>query len=342
MYNFFSTLHLVWTVTTHVSEKYGIMLNMNNTPINRRNTECWKADVQESVLFYNNWFLDFAPATYVAARKSAMSKVEAAFAMTKFFCDITPDVFKEHPEMISILRMSTTPPLARDRLSGLSDVSKQLLKSLEEGKGCTKEAELSRVLQIINRLLDREILPWLDRGDAPRGAEAKVASAIIGDRVCGSMADPLIRNEQEHRQLRCIEAFLLERGYELVRSKDIPSCTAMAPGTFAYHLNVPAKVARGKKVKIPVDVAVMRRDAKSGDIPLFIECKSAGDFTNTNKRRKEEAVKIEQLRKTYGNDAGLLLFLCGYFDSGYLGYEAAEGIDWVWEHRISDLEKAGV
>jgi hypothetical protein len=34
------------------------------------------------------------------------------------------------------------------------------------------------------------------------------------------------------------------------------------------------------------------------------------------------------------------LFLCGYFDSGYLGYEAAEGIDWVWEHRISDLEKA--
>ena len=33
------------------------------------------------------------------------------------------------------------------------------------------------------------------------------------------------------------------------------------------------------------------------------------------------------------------LFLCGYFDSGYLGYEAAEGIDWVWEHRIDDLAK---
>lgn len=70
--------------------------------------------------------------------------------------------------------------------------------------------------------------------------------------------------------------------------------------------------------------------------------KSAGDFTNTNKRRKEEAIKIEQLRKTYGNGAGLVLFLCGYFDSGYLGYEAAEGIDWVWEHRVADLEKAGV
>ena len=32
-----------------------------------------------------------------------------------------------------------------------------------------------------------------------------------------------------------------------------------------------------------------------------------------------------------------ILFLCGYFDSGYLGYEAAEGIDWIWEHRIDDL-----
>jgi len=27
----------------------------------------------------------------------------------------------------------------------------------------------------------------------------------------------------------------------------------------------------------------------------------------------------------------------GYFDSGYLGYEAEEGIDWVWEQRIDDM-----
>jgi len=29
--------------------------------------------------------------------------------------------------------------------------------------------------------------------------------------------------------------------------------------------------------------------------------------------------------------------LCGYFEPGYLGYEASEGIDWIWEHRINDL-----
>ena len=65
------------------------------------------------------------------------------------------------------------------------------------------------------------------------------------------------------------------------------------------------------------------------------------DFTNVNKRRKEEAQKMMQLRNTYGSVV-FILFLCGYFDSGYLGYEAAEGIDWIWEHRISDMEALGL
>jgi hypothetical protein len=63
---------------------------------------------------------------------------------------------------------------------------------------------------------------------------------------------------------------------------------------------------------------------------------------NTNKRRKEEATKVTQLRATYGDKVKFVLFLCGYFDSGYLGYEAAEGIDWVWEHRIDDLKQLGL
>lgn len=95
-------------------------------------------------------------------------------------------------------------------------------------------------------------------------------------------------------------------------------------------------------VNMPIDAVIMRQASKKGDYPVLIECKSAGDFTNTNKRRKEEATKIEQLRNTYGRRIEFVLFLSGYFDSGYLGYEAAEGIDWVWEHRISDLQRAGI
>ena len=89
-------------------------------------------------------------------------------------------------------------------------------------------------------------------------------------------------------------------------------------------------------------VVIMSENARAGDLPLFVEAKSAGDFTNRNKRRKEEAMKMAQLRNTYGSSARFILFLCGYFHSGYLGYEAAEGIDWVWEHRIDDLALFGV
>jgi hypothetical protein len=37
-----------------------------------------------------------------------------------------------------------------------------------------------------------------------------------------------------------------------------------------------------------------------------------------------------------------VLFLCGYFDAAYLGHEAAEGIDWIWEHRPEDLDQLGI
>ena len=51
---------------------------------------------------------------------------------------------------------------------------------------------------------------------------------------------------------------------------------------------------------------------------------------------------MHQLQATYGENLRYVLFLCGYFGSDYLGYEAAEGIDWVWEHRIDDLAKLGL
>ena len=112
----------------------------------------------------------------------------------------------------------------------------------------------------------------------------------------------------------------------------------MAPGTFAFRVNVPVKLEGGnKEINIPIDAAIMRRSSSPRDLPLLIEAKSAGDYTNVNKRRKEEAMKMSLLQRNFKNQVHFILFLCGYFDSGYLGYEAAEGIDWIWEHRIDDL-----
>ena len=168
------------------------------------------------------------------------------------------------------------------------------------------------------------------------------AATIVADRLCGAVANPIIRNAQEKRQLAAIKAWLEQRGYSHTPLGSGTSFERMAAGTFNFHLNVPVKLESGTSVNIPIDAVIMPKSAQPSDYPIFFEAKSAGDFTNTNKRRKEEAVKMSQLRSTYGAKIKFNLFLCGYFDTGYLGYEAAEGIDWVWEHRIDDLTQFGI
>jgi hypothetical protein len=111
----------------------------------------------------------------------------------------------------------------------------------------------------------------------------------------------------------------------------------MEPGTYTFRMNL--EVGKSLKVNIPIDVVIQPKKLRKDRLPILIEAKSAGDFTNTNKRRKEEATKVHQLQGTYGGSVTFVLFLCAYFGSDYLGYEAAEGIDWVWEHRMEDFVK---
>ena len=316
---------------------------MISVSINKCDTQRWKQDVRESVLLYNDWFLRFAPAAYRSARASSLASIDDAFEKSGYFRNISAGLLKEEPGILAILRMATMPPLARDRLAGLSEVSTSLIKKLESGEISSKHDDsLVKIAEVIRKLLDRDLMPWIQGKKRPCDEDLTIAKAIIGDRICGSIADPHIRNAQERRQLTKIGDFLERREYRFVKPREVLDIRSMQPGTFTYHLNVPVKIGNDTNVNIPVDVAIMRKNAQIGSLPIFIECKSAGDFTNTNKRRKEEAVKIAQLTDTYGKGVAFILFLCGYFDVGYLGYEAAEGIDWVWEHRIEDLEKAGV
>lgn len=317
--------------------------------VNRDKPDRWKADVARSVDFYNQWFLDFAPAAYRETRETTTRQVEEALVKTKNLRDISAAMLRETPEVLPMLRASTCPPIARDRLIGLAGVSPNLVRRMEKYGDLPPrmdEADLSDQLdklgEIIERLADRDIFVWLARGDRSTEQELHRAATIVADRLCGAVADPIIRNAQEKRQLLAIKTWLEARGYRQLIVGEADTFDVMPPGTFSFRFNVPAIREDETRVNIPVDAVVMRHNTAEGDYPLLIEAKSAGDFTNTNKRRKEEAQKVAQLRKTYGTNIEFHLFLCGYFDSGYLGYEAAEGIDWVWEHRIDDLAEFGV
>ena len=319
-------------------------------PVNADKPHIWKSDIAQSVDFYNKWFMRFAPKAYRSTRVETTKQVESALKLTNNLTNIVPVVLRSNPAVLPILRMSTAPPIARDRLIGLASVSPNLVKSMEidnrippQMKSRLVESELVRIGKVVLELADEDIFAWLDSRKRPAQEEIHRAATIVADRLCGAVADPIIRNAQEKRQLACIRAWLERRGYKYSDSRHGLKIDTLPKGTFSFRFNVPVKQAgRTKQVNIPIDTVVMPRKAKPGSLPIMIEAKSAGDFTNTNKRRKEEATKINQLRATYGKAVNFILFLCGYFDSGYLGYEAAEGIDWVWEHRIDDLKKLGL
>lgn len=313
--------------------------------VNANKPKKWKQDIAASVDFYNDWFMRFAPRAYRETRKETTEQVLTAFETTNNLQDLSVDILLRYPSLLQILRMTTAPPIARDRIVGLAGVSANLVRNMEQNNRLPPrmsrqeaESQIAEIGKVIIALLDIDILPWLTSDEPIVDEVVYRAATVVADRLCGAVSDPIIRNAQEQRQLLAIESWLGKRGYEKVESGSGMAYDKMLPGTYSFRMNVPVyQEGREKSVNIPIDAVILPMRWKTGDFPLLIEAKSAGDFTNTNKRRKEEAMKISQLRKTYGPDVQFILFLCGYFDSGYLGYEAAEGIDWVWEHRIDDL-----
>lgn len=314
--------------------------------INADKPYLWKADIAASVDRFNRWFVEFAPKTFRTTRIETTEHVKRTLLVTNDLRTLNPATLKANPRVLPTLRMCTAPPLAVDRLVGLASTSKNLVSRMEMGKLPIKmpvgdlDTELSRICGILVQLLDRDIFSWLDNNTSPTDQERDRAATIIADRLCSAVANPIIRNAQEQRQLALIGEYLDQRGYRKQGHPSDMPLPEMEPGTYAFRMNLP--VGRSYKLNIPIDVVIQPKILFEDRLPILIEAKSAGDFTNTNKRRKEEATKMHQLQAAYGADVVFVLFLCGYFGSDYLGYEAAEGIDWVWEHRIDDLEQLGL
>ncbi len=321
--------------------------------INADKPHLWKDDVAASVDLYNSWFMKFAPKTYRDKRAEVTKQVETGLLKTGDLENIAPAVLQANPAILPMLRMATCPPLARDRLVGLAYADRNVVLCMEEGacpprmSAADLARNLERIVATLTKLLDRDVFPWLATKKRPTKEERARASTIIADRMCGAQSDPIIRNAQEARQLKLISEYLTARSYVQRNHPSSKLIRDMPPGTFGLRMGVVGiqvdRSAKEKKVNIPIDVVIQPHKPRRHRVPILIECKSAGDFTNVNKRRKEEAAKIGQIHKAPDTgEAEFILFLCGYFNGQYLGYEAFEGIDWIWEHRIEDMDQLGL
>lgn len=319
---------------------------MRPVRINADKPHLWKADIAASVDQFNQWFMCFAPAAFRSTRVKTTEHVKMALVAMRDLRGLDAATLKANPSALPTLRMCTAPPLAVDRLVGLASANKSLIRSMEQGKLAVRmktellDENLTMIITVLSKLLDRDIFPWLDAGVDPTDHERDRASTIVADRLCNAVANPIVRNAQQQRQFARIGDWLDKRGYRKQSHATGKSLAEMEAGTYSFHM--PLVAGESFKVNMPIDVVIQPKVLRKDHLPILIEAKSAGDYTNTNKRRKEEATKIHQLQATYGKDICFVLFLCGYFDGGYLGYEAVEGLDWVWEHRIDDLALLGL
>ena len=140
----------------------------------------------------------------------------------------------------------------------------------------------------------------------------------------------------ETRQFAALKRWLLRQGYKQIALDSADNLDAMPPGTFSIP---PARSSEKKKTPVNISIYCVVKPintSKQGK-PILIEVKSSGNATNSLGMRKKEDRKFAQLKEHYVGNVRFILLFCGYFDPGYLGHLAAEGIDWVWEHRLDDL-----
>lgn len=147
-------------------------------PVNADKPHLWKEDLARSVDFYNDWFMSFAPEAYRKQREKQADVVEEAMEKTDYLRSITPDVLKSDPGILPMLRMTTAPPIARDRLIGLSYTTPNLVKSMEETRKHDPrvpprmsedqlQKELDQICEVLHEMVDRDICPWLGTDEVP-------------------------------------------------------------------------------------------------------------------------------------------------------------------------------
>ncbi len=298
----------------------------------------WQRDINQSVEDYNEWYLAKSPGMFAEARARAVVDVEETMRATDDFSAFDADSLIARPGMLGVARMCVSPSMARDRFVSFSGANKNLVTRMERGGALPVRVRMLRVqlevmCNFLRPLLDPDLFCWLGENRAPAAYERERALLVVGERLANALYLPVLRNAQEARQKELLRAYLEGEGFE----ESVLPPFKMAPGAFGFGRNVPVVRADGERQNLPVDCVVSPLDP---ELPMAcVELKSAGDYTNVNKRRKEEADKHQALKRTYEDKAVFVLQLFGYFNRPYLGFEASAGIDWAWDHRLGDLDQ---
>lgn len=251
------------------------------------------------------------------------------------------EIIFQNPGSLLFLRSVTRRNIGTSQIATFLEMTTSAYEAYEAGKKSLPLETANKIANLLATELDTSIVSWILSENIPSESEITRTVVISADRILQRATSTQLRYMHEPRQLGILKKFLESRGYTEVPGKGIVNPkTDLAQGTFAFRVNVDGTTVDGINLKQNVDTLVMPKTASSEVFPIFIEAKSMTDEVNPNKRQKEEAQKVDNLRRRWQTEderINFILLLGGTVPKRYLEVEAGSGLDWIWEHRVEDL-----
>lgn len=305
--------------------------------MNSKSPESWEADrvlAKEEII---NWL---AEATSTAHSRSIIeTKITESFALLESSQDLFAAIIAK-PSILTALRALTRRDIGTSQIATFLGVGTSMFEAIEREEKPVKQIA-SKVEELLRKELDESLAPWILEARKPTDAERTRSVIVAADRILRRSTSTELRYKHEPRQLGKLENFLKRCGYSEVQGTNITDPRRdMKQGTFAFRVNIDGTTVDGVTLKQNVDTLIMPTSKSGNFLPIFLEAKSMTDEVNPNKRQKEEAQKVDNVRRrwqTSDEKLNFVLLLGGTVPRRYLEVEAGSGLDWIWEHRVQDL-----
>lgn len=220
------------------------------------------------------------------------------------------------------LRYLAGPPISDDDLRVIADV-----ESLAPGVLKKHPAELRKVYQVIERIIDPFRFPWVATGNAP--TEQQLQTALIASSVLLAtqrLATERRRDGKEGQETR-VKDYLRDMGFAEVAATAIRT---LVKGPQAMQFSAECQLGDRK-----ADVVVRLHDTRL----MAIECKVSNSATNSVKRlNNDAAVKADYWLKQFGTAQVVpVAMLSGVFKVLNLEQAQSRGLALFWSHDLSKL-----
>ncbi len=248
----------------------------------------------------------------------------------------------KNPQILTSLRSLTRRDIGTSQIATFLGVGTSMYEAIERAEKPVAPI-LSNIVSLLQKELDESLAPWIVENRSPTKDEMNRSVIVAADRILKRSTSTELRYKHEPRQLDKLKRYLDSKGYNEVNGTGISNPRKdMKSGSYAFRVNIDGLTIDGVTLKQNVDTLIMPFSKSSDVLPIFLEAKSMTDEVNPNKRQKEEAQKVDNVRRKWqGKNERLnfVLLLGGTVPRRYLEVEAGSGLDWIWEHRISDLDK---